>query len=97
MTTYPISISQGALTSANYSFLFTDGVLTINKAPLQVVADNKTREYGEPNPDFTYKISGYVLNQDSASSGFSGIPTLTTIATATTAAGSNPSITVGAG
>jgi hypothetical protein len=34
---YPISITQGTLSNANYSFLFTNGTLTVTSAPAPVI------------------------------------------------------------
>src|SRR5438552_13431155 len=36
----------------NYTLTSTNGTLTVNKAPLSVTADNKSREYGDANPSF---------------------------------------------
>jgi hypothetical protein len=43
----------------NYTFDFGDGDLTIEKAPLEVKADDKIREYGEDNPTFTITYTGF--------------------------------------
>lgn len=48
----------------NYDFEFTPGTLTITKAPLQLLADNKSREYGDANPEFTYQAIGFKNNDD---------------------------------
>ncbi len=61
----------------------TNGV--INKAPLTVTADDKTRKYGENNPVLTVSYGGLVNNEDSLSSGIkgmngTGIPSATTTA-----------------
>jgi gliding motility-associated-like protein len=39
-------------------------VLTINKADLTFTAENKTRPYFDPNPVFSYLISGFVAGED---------------------------------
>jgi hypothetical protein len=37
---------------------------TVNSAPLMVIADDKTRVYGQDNPPFTVHYSGFVLGED---------------------------------
>jgi len=59
---YVINASGGL--DNNYSFDYTPGNLSVNKADLIVSVQNASKEYGEPNPDFSYLISGYVLNED---------------------------------
>ena len=60
--TYPIDTSGGS--DNNYSFSYTDGDLTIDKATLTVTADDLTRIYGEPNPPLTIIYSGFVGTDD---------------------------------
>ena len=74
---YTISAAVGTLSAANYSFSFTNGILTVGKATLIVAADNKARAYGETNPVFTASYSGW-LNDDTAAvlSGASSLATL---------------------
>jgi hypothetical protein len=71
--------------------------LTIYKAPLTVSADNKSRLYGEPNPQLTFGYTGFVNNEASgAASGVVGAPTLTTTATQSSPVGKYPiTITMG--
>jgi 6-phosphogluconolactonase (cycloisomerase 2 family) len=40
------------------------GDLTVTKAQLTVTADNQSRLYGDPNPPFTYTITGFVNGDD---------------------------------
>ncbi|WP_159442318.1 MBG domain-containing protein [Chitinophaga niabensis] len=40
--------------------------LTVNKKVLTVTADNKTKIFGEPNPAFTYTITGFVFGETEA-------------------------------
>jgi hypothetical protein len=86
---YPITITQGGLTAANYTFTFTPATLTVTPAPLQVIADNQTRYYFQPNPTLTYHVTGLV-NGDTPASALTGNPTLTTPATPTSDAGRYP-------
>jgi hypothetical protein len=55
--TYPVT--PGGLTSGNYAITFVDGTLTVGKAPLTVTADDRSRQYGDANPAFTYAVSGF--------------------------------------
>src|SRR5207247_7715966 len=47
--TFAITATIGTLTSANYSFTFANGTLTVIKATLTVTAVETARGYGEPN------------------------------------------------
>jgi hypothetical protein len=80
--TYPITAAQGTLAATNYSFTFVNGTLTVTKATLTVIADNKTREYGDGDPTFTASYSGFKNSQTLATSGVTGAPALATTATA---------------
>jgi hypothetical protein len=73
---YPITVSGG--TAQNYTVAPVNGTLTVTKAPLAVTADDATRVYGQNNPDFTVRYSGFVNNET--------VDVLTTQPTATTAA-----------
>ena len=79
---YPITVSAGTLTAANYDFpSLVNGTLTINKAHLTVTADAKSKVYGAAVPPLTATISGFV-NGDTAAvvSGASGLKTTATAA-----------------
>jgi hypothetical protein len=54
--TYPITVSGAA--DPNYTFNYLSGTLTINFAIVQVTANAATKEYGTPDPTFTYVVSG---------------------------------------
>ena len=85
---YTITAALGSLAATNYQFAFVNGTLTITKATLTVTADNKSREYGDPNPTFTASYSGFKNGESLATSGVTGSPSLTTTATAASSAGS---------
>jgi type II secretory ATPase GspE/PulE/Tfp pilus assembly ATPase PilB-like protein len=53
-------INAGGLNSANYTYTYLSGSLTINPAPLVVVAEDKIKVYGAPLPVFTAAITGLV-------------------------------------
>ena len=56
--TYPINAALGTLASANYSFSFVPGTLTIGQATLTVTAANASRAYGTANPAFSASATG---------------------------------------
>ncbi len=81
---YPITASQGTLSSPNYTFVFVNGVLTINPAILLVAANNAATVYGQL-PALSYSVTGFV-NGDTLSI-LSGGPIVTTGATQTSPPG----------
>ncbi len=60
-------INQGGLglVSGNYDLAYQGNNLTITKALLNVIADGKTKVYGDADPSLTYQVSG-LKNGDSA-------------------------------
>ncbi|WP_173003089.1 MBG domain-containing protein [Chitinophaga sp. SYP-B3965] len=53
--------------NANYNAAADVSVtLTVNKKTLTVTADDKTKVYGQPNPVFTYTITGFVFGETEA-------------------------------
>ena len=69
--TYPISCT-GASLSANYTYTFHPGTLTIQPAHLIVTADSKARQYGLPNPPLTATVSGFAYAEDATSANLTG-------------------------
>lgn len=61
---YTISIAQG--TVENHNVTFTNGTLTINKAPLTITAKNYTIIKGQTMPTFDVDYAGFVKNQTSS-------------------------------
>jgi gliding motility-associated-like protein len=55
---YPIYLTEGS--DETYDIRNIEGVLTIDKAPLKITADNKSRTYGMNNPELTISYSGFV-------------------------------------
>lgn len=53
-------INVGSLSNANYTISFVSGTLTIKKACLSVVIDNKTQVYGKNTQKLTYSVLGLV-------------------------------------
>ena len=60
------SITVGGSVDANYIITFTSGTLTIDKAPLSVTADSKTKIAGTADPVFTVSYSGFVNGETPA-------------------------------
>jgi hypothetical protein len=65
---------------ANHTGNSGTGSFDITKAVLTVTADNKARQYSDPDPAFTYAITGFVGGQTLATSGVTGTPTCGTVA-----------------
>lgn len=80
--------SPGGITQTGNRFLYS-------LAPtLTFTADDKSREYGEANPAFSYSVSG-LINGDLAADAFSGSPTLSSLLNANSPVGThNNAITV---
>ena len=75
--------------TGNYSNITKqNGTLTVNKVSVTVTADNKTKKYGEANPELTYTESGFVNSETLNSLGIA--PELSTTATVTSTAGGYP-------
>jgi gliding motility-associated-like protein len=92
---YPITPSSATGTGLNnYSINYTEGLFTVNKAPLTITADNKTKEYLAPMPSLTYTISGFVNGENQ--SALDVLPLISTTADQNSLAGSYP-ITVSGG
>jgi autotransporter-associated beta strand protein len=95
VNTYTITSVANNLGAANYQFSYVDGTLTINRRPVTVTADNKTRVYGDANPALTFAVAA---DGTGTSRGMYNSQTLTgavaTTAVATTNVG-NVSITQG--
>uniref|UniRef100_UPI0035662890 MBG domain-containing protein n=1 Tax=Pseudomonas aeruginosa TaxID=287 RepID=UPI0035662890 len=66
-------INQGGLglLSANYDLSYQGNNLTITKALLNVIADARTKVYGDADPSLTYQVSG-LKNGDTAGAVLNG-------------------------
>lgn len=62
--TYAISAS---LIAKNYDAQVNEGTLTITKAPLNVIINDASREYGEDNPSFSCSYLGFVNGDNQTS------------------------------
>ncbi len=79
--TYPVTPS--GLTSLNYTIVFVNGTLTVNKATLIVNANNLSKLYGAALPALTVTYGGFVNGDTAASLGG-------TLSCSTTATASSP-------
>ena len=59
---YPVKLSTGS--DNNYEITNVDGTLTVDKAVLEVTAEDKSKIYGQPNPELTLSYSGFVNDDD---------------------------------
>lgn len=76
---YPITISGGK--AQNYDITkYINGTLHISKASLTVTPNNTSRKYGEENPIFDCRITGYKAG-DTYETAFNTTPTVSTPAT----------------
>ena len=61
---YAVTVSGGS--ASNYTFSYTNGKITTNKRSITCKPDNKTINYGDAKPSFTYSItSGSKYGSDS--------------------------------
>jgi hypothetical protein len=61
----PTAANFGVGSAANYTISFADGVLTITPRPINVMANNQAKVYGQPDPALTFTaatVNGDVLN-----------------------------------
>ena len=89
---YPITASGAA--SANYTFSYVHGTLTVTPVTITVAADNKSKAYGAALPTLTATYSGFVLNQ--GTNDLAGLATLATTATTNSNVGTYPITASGA-
>ncbi|QNK61313.1 gliding motility-associated C-terminal domain-containing protein [Pedobacter sp. PAMC26386] len=87
-------ISGSAASALNYTISYESGILTVDKAVLKVIADNKTRVFGIDNPALTFKYSGFVNAE--GESVIQNPPLASTVAVKNSAAGTYPIVLTGA-
>ena len=90
--TYAIVVKQG--TVKNYNVTFTNGTLTVTKAPLTVSAGNYTKKQGDPMPEFKASYQGFKNND--TEDVLTKKPVITTTATESSAPGEYPVTVSGA-
>ena len=84
---YAIVPSAAVSDPSNYTIVYVNGQLTVNKAPLTITANPKSKTYGAADPTFTDTISGFINGQTLATSGVTGAPSFTTTADTTSHVG----------
>lgn len=82
---YPITLTGGE--AANYDLILSDATLTVTKALLTISADNRSRVYGQLNPEFFMTAEGF---KDDDTLDDITPPTISTEATITSGVGVYP-------
>lgn len=90
--TYTITIAKGSVKNPNVTY--TNGKLTITKAPLTISAGKYTRKKGRENPDFVLNYKGFKNGETEEV--LTKKPIITTTATKTSAIGDYPVTVSGA-
>jgi len=86
---YPITVTAGSLSAANYDFAnLVNITLSITPAPLAIEVNNASRLVDQPNPPFTICYFGLVNGDKSTS--LKSQPSLSTSATTSSPAGVYP-------
>ncbi|WP_419788742.1 MBG domain-containing protein [Mucilaginibacter sp. X4EP1] len=88
------TITPSGAVDNNYAITYTNGTLTIGQAALTITADNQSKVYGAAVPTLTASYTGFVNGDTQAS--LTTAPTLSTTATASSAAGTYPVTASGA-
>ncbi|MFM7839330.1 MAG: MBG domain-containing protein, partial [Chitinophagaceae bacterium] len=88
--TYDIHPAAGSLSSGNYAFEFEKGTLTISKKGITITAADKSKVYGEKNPEFNVTYNGFVKQGATELNDLSGEPGYTTPANELSAVGNYP-------
>nr|WP_294943271.1 cadherin-like beta sandwich domain-containing protein [uncultured Mucilaginibacter sp.] len=83
---YNVSLGTLAINDSNYKLTFQGGYFEIDRAPLTLTIDNKTKVATKPNPALTYSVTGY-KNGDTEATAFNSAIQLTTDANINSAAG----------
>ncbi|NLG95985.1 MAG: DNRLRE domain-containing protein, partial [Chloroflexi bacterium] len=63
------AIMQGNLSNSNYDITFVGADFTITRRAITVTAENKSKVFGDPDPELTYTYSPYPLPFDDEFSG----------------------------
>ena len=62
--TYAITVTASADDNPNYSITTSNGTFTITPATVTVTADNKSKTYGDADPDLTWTAEGFQNNDE---------------------------------
>lgn len=68
---YPITLAQGTLIAANYTFAFVNGSLSVTPAALTITANDQTMTYGGTLPTLTMAYAGLANGDTPATFGIS--------------------------
>jgi len=79
-------LAQGPILG-NYAVTYRTGTLAVSRATLTVTAADASQVYGAPVPAFTARFTGFKNGETLVTSGVTGRPSLTTLATADSAPG----------
>jgi gliding motility-associated-like protein len=90
----PSAATGGTFTPSNYTITYVNGDIVVTTAPLTITAENKTRYFGDANPPFTVKYSGFVNNEDASQ--LTTLPVVTTTAVKSSLVGQYPITVSGA-
>jgi hypothetical protein len=72
---YTIIPDVSGMGATNYTFKAANGTLTINKRPITITADAKSKLFGDPDPPLTYQLtSGTLAGTDSFTGALSRDP-----------------------
>lgn len=88
------SVTPSSAEAQNYSITYKPGILTITKAPLTLLADDASREYGEENPILRFSSDG-LKGSDTQESALQQLPSLNTSALANSNVGEYPITIIG--
>ena len=83
-------IIPGTLLNDNFDVTYGLGTITINPVGITVKANDVTRAYGDPNPEFTATYSGLQYEEQLETSDITGSPSLTTAAVQSSPVGTYP-------
>ena len=82
------SVTQSGATAKNYTFQYESGILTVNKAPLTMTANDKIMTYGGVVPNLDAKYQG--LKNNETQPVWNSVPQFSTTATSASKAGTYP-------
>jgi hypothetical protein len=85
----PLQVNFAPENANDYETVSKGVTLNVLRAGLTVRADDRTRTFGSPNPQFTFAITGFV-NNDTQAGATTGQPSLNTAATPGSDAGNYP-------
>jgi subtilase family protein/type IX secretion system substrate protein/MBG domain-containing protein len=61
------TLIPGAFVNENYEVRYAPALVLIDKKPLEIAADHKTKNFGDPNPPLTVTYNGFAFDETPAS------------------------------